>query len=160
MLTIYEDVRNKLGHHQLKNDAWAAHGVNVVRNKLPYGDYARAFDVTVDTKKDIQELCMDVFSDHRRFRDSAILAMECGSVMVVVVENEDGVRSLEDLEKWVEPDKSFNLRKKRNANAKRWEGSTLAAACRTMWTRYGLEFDFCAPDEAWNVVMRHLGVVM
>lgn len=172
-VTILEDVNQKQGQHETKNDAWASHGVNVVRNKLPYGDYVLAPSVSVDTKRDILELAMDLKSDHRRFRDAAIKAVECGTALVILVENEDGVRSIEDLEGWIEPDKSFNRRKRRNVNAVRWRGTDvrtakdgheydlgLAHICRTMAERYGMEFDFCAPEEAWSRVMRHLGVMM
>lgn len=172
-VTILEDSNQKIGQHAAKNEAWAQHGVNVVRNKLPYGDYVLAPTVSVDTKRDVQELAMDVKSDHRRFRDAAIKAMECGTYLVILVENEDGIKSIDDLEKWVEPDESFNRRKRKNIKAVRWRGKDihvakdgheydlgLAHICRTMSERYGMEFDFCSPDEAWSRVMMHLGVMV
>ena len=159
-LALIEDVNNKPGQHQVKNDAWAAHGIKVVRNKMPYGDYALAPALVVDTKKNIMELAMNVKGDHERFRNAAIKAMECGSHMVIVVENEDGITSLDDLKRWDEPTSSYRMRLAKNSRAKRYEGVTLAQACRTMEERYGLEFDFCTPEDAWSVVMRHLGVIV
>lgn len=157
---LIEDVNNKLGQHVKKNDGWSSHGIKVVRNKLPYGDYMLAPALVVDTKKDLMELAGNIKSDHRRFRDAAIKAMECGSHMVILVENDEGVGSLEDLENWTESDRSFKSRRKKNVNAKRYEGASIASACRTMTERYGVEFDFCTPDDAWAAVMRHLGVIV
>lgn len=173
MRTLIEDVNNKVGQHTMKNEAWAEHGVHVIRNKLPYGDYMLAPTNVVDTKRDVMELAQNLKADHRRFRDAAIKAAECGTHMVILVENEDGLRNLDDLEWWVEPAESYAMRLKRNINAERYHGKLVKTAkdgheydvgiahvCRVMAEKYGLEFDFCAPDEAWAAVMRHLGVVM
>lgn len=172
-IAIIEDVNQKLGQHVAKNEAWAREGVKVIRNKLPYGDYVLAPSVSVDTKRDILELAQNLKCDHRRFRDAAIKAMECGTCLVILVENEDGVRSLDDLEEWVEPPEHFKSRVRRNVNSERWRGKDLRTArdgheydkgiahiCREMSSKYGMEFDFCSPDESWSAVMRHLGVIM
>lgn len=172
-VTIMEDVNQKLGQHVRKNEDWASHGVNVVRNKLPYGDYTLAPTVSVDTKRDIMELAQNLKNDHRRFRDAAIKAKECGTYLVILVENNEGVKSLDDLEKWVEPAASFRRRVRKNVNAERYKGKDIRTAkdgheydagiahmCREMSSKYGMEFDFCDPEDAWAAVMRHLGVVM
>lgn len=173
MPTIIEDTRQKIGQHKLKNDMWAAHGVNVIRCQMPYGDYMLAPTISVDTKRDIMELAQNLKADHRRFRDAAIKAQESGTHMVILVENEDGIKSLNDLERWVEPENSFHVRVRRNVNAERYRGKDIRTAkdghkydvgiayiCRKMSHDYGIEFDFCTPTEAWAKVMEHLGVIM
>lgn len=172
-ITLIEDVNQKQSQHILKNEQWAEHGVRVIRNKLPYGDYTLAPAKVVDTKRDILELAGNLTNDHRRFRDAAIKAMECGTYMIILVENTDGVKTLDDLAEWVEPERSFRTRQRKNINAQRWRGRDIHIAkdgheydrgiahiCREMSKKYGLEFDFCTPEESWNRVMRHLGVVV
>lgn len=161
MRGLIEDVNQKKGQHEGKNAWWSERGVLVVRSKLPYGDYILAPPIVVDTKRDIQELAYDIKNDHVRFRNAAIKAMECGSHLVILVENEDGVSSIDDLSSWTEPESTFAIRsRKSSGKAKRYEGSQLAEACRTMTRKYGLEFDFCEPGEAGRRVLEHLGVVM
>jgi len=66
--TIVEDTRQKVGKHGLKNAWWAAHGVDVVRRKLDFGDYLYGpSNVVVDTKQDLMALAMDLGRDHARF---------------------------------------------------------------------------------------------
>lgn len=66
----------------------------------------------------------------------------------MLVENGDGVVSLDDLEGWVEGGKSFNRRRAR----RRIYGKRLARACRTMEERYGATFLFCPPEECARIV--------
>lgn len=183
-LVLIEDDRNKRGKHTVKNDAWAAHGIEVVRRRLPFGDYVavsrldldepiESISVSVDTKADIDELAGNLKGQHERFRNEAIRALEAGCHLVILVENEDGVGSLDDLRRWRESDVSYRRRWRRNRKAERYMGEDIRTAkdgheydkglahiCEEMSRKYGIEFDFCRPDEAWARVMMHLGVIM
>ena len=77
----------------------------------------RTYNVTVDTKKDIQELVGNVCGkQHARFRDECILAQNNGIKLYVLVQNDGGlingtkdiynptIRTLEDLHKWKNPE--------------------------------------------------------
>ncbi|MBR4687075.1 MAG: hypothetical protein IKP01_02075 [Bacteroidales bacterium] len=127
-------------------------GEGVVRCALPVGDYQRPAKVAVDTKKDIIELGVDLKGDIDRFKRECEKAQTLGTQLVILVENEDGVRSLADLESWVEPDESYN-RRNRNGKAVRYKGSSMAKACRTLHGAYGVKFGFCAPEEAGAKVL-------
>lgn len=150
---LIEDTRNKPGHHELKHARWEAIGQPTVRSKLAFGDYALVPPVSVDTKNSIQELAMDITREHERFRSECEGARDAGCRLVVLVENEDGVRDLDGLRKWREPEASFRRRRAKM----RYCGSRIAAACETMRERYGVEFAFCAPEDAADFVLDILG---
>ena len=147
-LTIIEDTRQQLhggDKHAAKHEAWAAEGVALIRSKLAFGDYALPPAVSIDTKRSIFELAQNIEQQHQRFKRELIAARDAGCLLVVLTENDAGVRSLDDLARWRESATEFARR--RNAQ-RRIEGSRLAKACSTMQARYGARFEFCSPDEA------------
>lgn len=146
---IVEDTRQQAGKHAEKHEWWADHGLTLVRSKLPFGDYCLPAEVAVDTKQSIQELAMDIDRDHARFRRELVGARDAGVRLVVLVENGDGVTSLEDLAGWVEPAGDYA---KRLHAKRRITGERLAKACTTMAARYGVEFRFCSPAESAGIV--------
>lgn len=149
------DSRQKPGHHNAKHRHFEESGETTVVCALPVGDYQRAAACAVDTKKDIIELASDIKQQHARFRRECERAQALGTQLVILVENEDGVRSLHDLAAWTEPDKSWERRMKRGAKM-RYDGEQLAKACRTMHERYGVLFGFCSPDESGARVLELL----
>ena len=144
---LVEDTRQQRGKHGHKAAYFERVGEGVVRCALPVGDYQRPAKVAVDTKKDIIELSTCLKSDHDRFARECRKAQQLGTVLVILVENEDGVRNLADLEKWVESDDSYNKRN-RSGRAIRYTGKSLAKACQTMHRTYGVMFGFCTPEES------------
>ena len=149
-MAIIEDVNNKLGQHVAKNEYWAVTGTKVVRCKLPYGDYCFTPPIVVDTKRDVDELAQNIGGDHVRFKNACILARECGSRLVILVENDLGIETVDDLESWTNPRAWAN---KKKGLKEPIDGPRLAKACRTMTERYGVEFEFCAPDESGKRVI-------
>lgn len=154
-MALIEDVNNKLGQHAAKNEYWESAGEKVVRCHLPYGDYQRPAPVVVDTKRDLVEIAANVSGDHERFKRAAVLARDMGSRLVILVENEEGVRDLAGLARWTEPAESW-AKRRANGAKRRYEGERLAKACATMSRRYGLEFAFCSPEEAGRRVVELL----
>ena len=151
---LLEDTRQQRGKHETKHEWWAEHGVELVRSKLAFGDYCRPPAVAVDTKASIHELAYDIDQDHARFRRELVGARAAGVRLVVLVENEAGVRDLAGLAAWDESPEEFG---RRVHAQRRIRGSRLAKACATMAERYGCEFRFCAPDEAAARVSEILG---
>ena len=147
---IQVDTRQKLGKHDEKHDGLERMGYTLFRSKLAFGDYAKLPTVVVDSKADIYELAMDIDQEHDRFRAELVGARDLGVKMVVLVENEDGVRDLGGLAAWRESDRHFKMRKRKsgNARARRIDGARLSKACATMEKKYGARFDFCAPHES------------
>lgn len=144
---LVEDTRQKRGKHDAKAAWFEENGEGVVRCALPVGDYQRPAPVAVDTKRSIVELAVDLKSDHDRFARECVKARKLGTQLVILVENEDGVRSLADLESWVEPDKSYEKRN-RSGKARRYTGPSIVKACNTMHRAYGVMFGFCSPQES------------
>lgn len=149
MTVLLEDTRQQgsgsSDKHAVKHECWAAAGVEVVRSKLAWGDYCLPPAISVDTKRSIAEMAQNIDQQHERFRREMEGARDAGVKLVVLVENEDGVTDLASLAAWREGDGQFAKRK----NAKRrLDGMRLAKACATMQDRYGVRFEFCAPDDA------------
>lgn len=87
--------------------------------------------------------------------------------LVVLVENEDGVRSIEDVFRWQNPRMHrynkiaymHNLGKWGSIplpRAKPTSGETLAKAMLTMMHKYGVEFCFCRPEDAGEMILKLL----
>lgn len=116
-MKIIEDLNNKPGQHELKNNYFESQGIEVERLRLPVGDYVLVDDkvedvlkrkadrgikvkqmdllgsykLCVDTKFGIEELCGNICGkQHERFRDECILAQNNGIKLVVLVEDDGG----------------------------------------------------------------------
>ena len=149
-MVILEDTRQQVGKHDLKHDYFTSEGIEVVRTKLPFGDYALwGASTAVDTKANVEEIAQNIGGrEHARFREECKLAKRCGGQLIILVENEHGYRSVEDVTAWVNP----NIRK----TARSIEGPRLAKAMNTMSERYGVRFEFCAPEDAGRRILQLL----
>ena len=149
MATIIEDTRQKVAKHCGKVGALEAIGHQVVRSKLPFGDYALMPPVSVDTKADIYELVSDIDQQHDRFRGELKGAKEAGVALYVLTINKDGVTDLGTLALWHEPIEHLAMRRRAsgNQNARQIMGQRIAKACMTMQDRYGVTFLFCSTEE-------------
>lgn len=149
-MVILEDTRQQAQKHELKHDYFASEGIEVVRTKLPFGDYALwGSPLAVDTKANVEEIAQNIGgAGHARFREECKLAKRCGGQLVILVENTEGYQTVDDVEAWENP----NYRK----TARSIEGPRLAKAMRTMSERYGVRFMFCSPEEAGNKVIELL----
>ena len=88
MITIIEDTRQQTGRHELKHEYFERKDINVVRSKLPAGDYALLTDMSrvVDTKQDLQEVYSNLIQDHERFRREADFCKDHGIKLTILVE--------------------------------------------------------------------------
>lgn len=191
MMILIEDKAQQSGKHIEKNRYWSGIGIDVIQEPLPVGDYILANDkvtdvifrkekrgidvkkidflgtysVCVDTKKDLQELIGNVCGkQHSRFRDECILAQNNGIKLYILVENKDGINSIDELKFWNNPRKKIQKwittpsgnRRKVLKYPNATSGVTLAKALVTMQERYGVSFKFCVPDEAGETVLKLL----
>ena len=191
-MILIEDKGNKEGLHKIKNAYWKSQGIEVIRHPLPVGDYILmnekvkdmldrkakrgiepkkmdfigTYDVAIDTKKDIQELCGNICGkSHDRFRDEALLAQNNGIKLYILVENESidikpnvispYISKLEDLHKWINP-RLWIRKNGRQAYPKATRGITLQKACFSMEKKYGCEFIFCRPKDAGQRIIELL----
>lgn len=128
-MTILEDVAQKEGKHQIKNEYWKSQNISVKRYPLPVGDYVEmnekiedvidrkrkrgidlkkmdllgTFDISVDTKESLSELYQNLVQSHDRFRDELKLAQNNGIQLYILVENKEGIDEIEKLSLWNNP---------------------------------------------------------
>lgn len=145
-MNLIEDTRQQKGKHDTKHEYFSDNGINLVRCALPFGDYAPAPAVSVDTKRDMDEIAMDICGrEHKRFINECKAARDAGSKLIILVENRVGIRSMSEVHKWVNPRVIYS--------DKCVQGDRLQKAMETISERYGVEFRFCLPEEAGRVIV-------
>lgn len=180
-MIILEDVAQKVGKHVEKNNWFSDNDIKVLRFPLPVGDYIIAndkvldvirrknkrendikkmdfvgtYDTVVDTKKDIQELYSDLIQDHLRFNDELILAQNNGIKLYILVENKDGIKSLDDFIWWKNP-RLFMWIKKGKKGKPPVDAERLQKTMLTMQEKYGCKFLFCQPSESAYTITKLL----
>lgn len=190
-LIIVEDKGQQAGKHENKHQWFECHNIKLFQAPLPVGDYILytdavkdvirrkekrkvdlkkmdflgSYKVCVDTKKDMQEIIGNICGkQHERFRDECILAQNNGIRLYVLVENTDGVRSIDDVAAWQNPRAKIQRwitmpggkRKKVLKYPDATKGETLSKAMQTMQEKYGVKFLFCRPDEAGRRILKLL----
>lgn len=190
-MIVIEDKAQQNNKHELKHAYFESHGIYWERYPLPVGDYILAneqvldviarkqkrgtdvkkmdflgtYQTCVDTKKDMQEIIGNICGpQHDRFRDECILAQNNGIKLYVLIENENGVKSIDDLEEWDNPRLRIQKwittpsgqRRKVFKYPDATKGTTLAKAIRTMTKKYGVEFQFCRPEESGAKILELL----
>lgn len=144
---IVEDTRQQASKHEIKHRAFKAHGDTLTRCALPCGDYALFPRVSVDTKASMQEIAQNIGGtkeEHERFRRECIKARNNGCHLYVLVENDEGIRTLEDVEHWTNP--------RLIDSPRAITGKQLAKAMQTMQKKYGVTFAFCDPSQAAGMI--------
>ena len=129
------------------------------KNGIPYlervsfrvGDYREISNdnLVIDRKAHLSEVCGNVCQQHDRFQREMLRANELGIQLVILVEHGRGVRSIDDVEGWINP------RLKKNPRAT--TGATLAKVMRTMQERYGVRWEFTTKAECGRRIVEILG---
>ena len=149
MRTIVEDSRQQAGKHNIKHDWFSCHDVELVRCKLPFGDYAPVPPISIDTKKDMEEIAGNICgAEHKRFINECKAAKAAGCQLIILVENENGIDDISQVHSWVNPRVIYN------PNCV--QGSRLQKAMETISDRYGVKFMFCTPHESAHKIMEIL----
>ena len=148
-MVIVEDSRNQIGKHKNINAYLKSVGLRVIRSKLIVGDYviANRQDTSIDTKKDMIETSMDLFRDHRRFRDECQLAKDCEIHLVVLIED-NTVANWDELLKWTNPQP--------NRSALTPNGERCFKVMKAMEYTYGVEFQFCKKQDTGKRILQIL----
>lgn len=186
-LKIGVDKAQQAGKHDLKHNKLVAMGHELIDIPVPVGDYIEIteqlqevidrrgsklkkmdligpIDISVDTKRDIEEIYQCLMQGHKRFSDSCFLAQNNGIRLIILIENKNGVTCVDELGKW----KNDNGWKRYYAAMKKAERmkakppkppATPAQLKQIMWTmnkKYGTEFLFCRPDESAGKIIELL----
>lgn len=146
---IIEDTRQKESYHELKHHHFEEVGVEIIRCKLPFGDYSMPPKVAVDTKENIDEICNNICGKaHKRFVNECKLAQASGCQLIILVENECGITDVSEVHTWVNPRVIYS--------PKCPQGKQLEKAMRTLTERYGVLFYFCTPADSGKRVLELL----
>ena len=98
------DTRQRAGKHGHVDGWLTAHGVPFRYAKLDYGDYMRdepGWNISVDTKKDVQELAGNCGREHARFARELDRARDAGCRLFILVEELEAYNDRERLRRWV-----------------------------------------------------------
>lgn len=147
-MILIEDSRQQKDKHETKHSYFKAEGTSLLRCKIPVGDYCLPPKVAVDTKASISEIAQNIGGtreEHQRFIREVKLAQEIGTQLYILVENTDGINTVEDVIRWTNPRTEYS--------PKCIQGPRLAKAMRTIESRYGCTFMFCHPDEAAETII-------
>ena len=127
-------------------------GIKHVRSKCVVGDYVNLENpmVVVDRKKDLQEVCGNVTTQHERFVRELELAKELGYRLIVLVE-EPEIKQLVDVCSW------YNWRLKNNPKA--LSGPKLYKIMKTMSSKYGFEWRFTTKEKCGETIVKILSEV-
>ena len=146
MVTVIEDSRQKDGKHQQKHIGFEDLGVDLLRCKLPFGDYALPPAVSVDTKENLEEIAGNLCGSSKeraRFVRECKAAAAAGCQLVIMVETEhDG--SLLDLGDI------------RIGSGKVVTGLQLYRAMTAVSGRYGVRFVLVRPEDTAREIIKIL----
>ena len=136
-------------------------------------DFLGTYNISVDSKKDMQEIIGNICGkQHDRFRDELLLAQNNNIQLYVLVENEDGIKTIDDVFRWHNPrldiwvqDRNNVIGFYKNGNPryarkqkypKATRGPQLAKAMLSMQLKYGVKFEFCSPLESGAKILELL----
>lgn len=147
-MIIQEDSRQQNGKHELKHEFWARHGDRVIRSMVIVGDYCIPPAVAIDTKANMEEIAQNIggsADEHNRFISELKKAQDIGVSLYVLIENSEGIKSIEDVCRWYNPRLDYS--------PQAIDGKRLAKAMATIQKRYGCRFVFSSPEDAGQKVV-------
>lgn len=176
MADLIEDTRQQAHKHEVKHAWFAAHGVEVERRKLDFGDYMRADgtgNISVDTKRSIDEIAQNIGGkEHARFRRECERARDAGYRLVVLIEQDRGYDNLGDLVRWTNTHCvkcGYRVRGAcrphvkdgkcpRHKTKNPIQGARLYKAMCTMHDRYAVNFEITTREECARRICEILGL--
>ena len=152
---IFEDTRQRAGKHLNVAEYCKLNRIEIVPQGLFVGDYTLITDqrVSVDTKKDLQELVTDVGTDKSRFLREVARANKYGIALYVLCEHGDGINRLTDVQFWKNP---MLDPKSKQYKPNAMTGKTLMNRLIDIHIAYGTEFLFCEKWQTGGEIIRIL----
>lgn len=163
---IWCDTRQQANKHVHVDGWFAAHGVPYSYRKLDFGDYMTAgSNVSIDTKKDVQELAGNLGREHDRFARECDRARDAGYRLIVLVEELEAYNDREKVKRWTsrvcrtcrrcDPHKTKGCKARRG---KPVNGEQVAKAMTTFEMDHGVRFMFCRRGDTAATICRLLGI--
>ena len=169
-LKIYCDTRQQKGKHENIDRWFERHGVEYEYRKLDFGDYMTdGSNISIDTKRNVQEVAGNCGKDHARFAREMERAREAGYRLVILVETPK-YKQVSDIAGWTNR-VCARCQKKRMGycnpkqsigcsagHRKPMTGATLARIMKSMESNHGSKFEFCHPAHTARFICDLLGV--
>lgn len=169
-MIIRVDIHISIEKCMLKNKYFKENGIELRHADMhDMGDYSTFLNgaVSVLNRGSIQELISDINGKSRdKFERACIKARDEKMQLVVLVENKvtDGeenraserVKCLEDLYLWKNPRLLIQKAGKQKYPTA-MSGKEIAEWCYAMQEKYGVQFEFCTPEEAGERIVELLG---
>lgn len=163
---IWCDTRQQDGKHRHVDDWFASHGVPFSYRKLDFGDYmTEGSNVSIDTKRDVQELAGNLGRENRRFARECDRARDAGYRLIVLVEELEAYNDRENVKRWTsfvcrtcrkcDPHKSKSCKARRG---KPVNGEQVAKAMTNFERDHGVRFMFCRRGDTARKICELLGV--
>lgn len=163
---IWCDTRQRKNKHVHVDGWFAAHGVPYSYRKLDFGDYmTEGSNVSIDTKKDVQELAGNLGRENRRFARECDRARDAGYRLVVLVEELEAYNDRERVKRWTsrvcrtcrrcDPHRTKGCAARRG---KPINGEQVAKAMTTFEKDHGVRFMFCKRGDTAATICRLLGI--
>lgn len=126
-------------------------GVDYYTSKLYTGDYMSLDNarLVVDRKQNLSEVCINLCQDRPRFVRELKRAQDAGIKIVFLIEHGRGYKTLEDVQKWVNP------RSKVSPMAA--NGERLYRIMLALRNTYCIEWRFCTKAETGKEIVKILG---
>jgi len=150
-------------------------------SKLYVGDYTSLDNsrLAIDRKQNLTEVCGNMCQQHKRFTGELMRAREAGIQLVILVEHSPYIKSIDDVEKWINPrNKQWekSLREKIGFGlddriedviailkyrgfkvpAPPTTGGSLAKFMRTTAEKYGVRWEFCNKNQTGQRIIEIL----
>lgn len=153
-IILVEDTRNKPEKHNAKNAYFAKKGVKVIRSKLYAGDYSLLHNqsVCIDTKENLGEWASNIVHDHKRVAAEADRAYENGIKLIFLIENNEGIRSIDEIAKWSNS-RWRRWHKQRSGQKPPISSEQLAKATQTFAKHHHCLFAFTSVENAGRAVL-------
>lgn len=149
-MTIFIDSREKARAIKKIVEYFDKSEIKHFSTKLFVGDYQNPENplLVIDRKQNLLEVSNNVCQDHDRFIRELKRANEAGIRIIFLVEHGCGIKSLNDVQKWVNP------RLKHSPLA--MSGERLHKILSTISARYGCDFLFCNKSETGKCIIELL----
>ena len=155
--------------------------IQYLSSKLYVVDYVSLDNsrLAIDRKQNLTEVCGNMCQQHKRFTGELMRAQEAGIQLVILVEHSPHIKSINDVEKWINPrNKQWekSLREKIGIGlddriedviailkyrgfkvpAPPTTGGSLAKFMRTTSEKYGVRWEFCNKNQTGKRIIEIL----
>lgn len=162
---LYCDTRQQEGKHAHVDRWLGAHNVAFEYRKLDFGDYmTETSNISVDTKRDVQEVANNVGRAHARFVRECERAAAAGCRLVVLVEEHPEYNDRGRLAGWTNRVclrcqwRRYCTHGCERFRARPIQGATVAKIVATLEERHGVRFEFCRRGDTARRICELLGV--